>query len=128
MRILSPIRRYDLIVIKARFQEYVEKLSHSKPMGVEDATRGAVLGRRILSLPRPVDDAIMRITELLNPSQTNGLNVSCARPEQVETSTDLPDALWSYYDDEQDLDTLTLPEDFLRGYDWMSSLLDSSTE
>ncbi|KAL7943907.1 fungal-specific transcription factor domain-containing protein [Trichoderma barbatum] len=113
-------------IVLARFQEYVQSLSRSKPIDAEETPKRSVLGRRILSLPKPVDDAIMGITELLNSSQNNGQSCSSAELDQGAASTELPNTLWSCRGHEQDLETLPLSEDILRGYDWIHSLLGSS--
>ncbi|KAL7904280.1 hypothetical protein GGI35DRAFT_489989 [Trichoderma velutinum] len=115
-------------IVLTRFQEYVQKLSRSKQTDAEDTTKGAVLGRRILSLPRPVDDAIMRITELLKPMQNNGPKTPSSGPRYESIFAEFPNTLWSSYGHENDLEPPTLFEDFLRGYDWINPLLDSSTE
>lgn len=106
----------------------MQKLSRSKPADAEDATKGAAFGRRTLSLPRSVDDAIMRITELLKPMQDDGTRVPSSGLGCESISTEFPNTLWSYYDHGNDLEPLMLSDDLLQGYDWINPLQDSSIE
>lgn len=106
----------------------MQKLSRSEPTDAKDTANRTAFGRRTLSLPRPVDDAIMRITELLKPMQSNGLRVPSSDLGYESISTEFPNTLWSYYGHGNELEPPTLSDDFLRGYDWINPLLDSSIE